>query len=195
MTFGHDKRIFDKSTGLMEQKTITAAAKGDTKAFEMIVREYSRLIFRISGRILGNACEAEDIVQQTFIRAWISLSGYDSRYSFSTWIGSIACRLCYDTLRKRNRHSAYGNEILRSASGITAEDPEKEMIAKELGTRFRMVTRTLSPMQKTVFVLHEIEQLPGEEIRKITGWSPIQIKSNLYAARKKVRKALTEMEL
>ena len=106
----------------------------------------------------------------------------------------IACRQCYDVLRRRKRRRRYEQEALRQRGGDCARDPESDAAGRDLETLFRKVTSALAPMQKTVFVLAEIEGLPFEEVRRITGWSAVQIKSNLYIARQKVRMAL-EKEL
>ena len=145
---------------------IQAAAAGDHRAFAAIVEQYRQMVWRVALRMLGDPDEAEDAVQETFLRAWKTLPGYDRRYSPATW----------------------ANAQERAA------DPESGSIARELEARLLRVTRTLSPMQRTVFILHEIEQLPFEEIRRATGWSAVQLKSNLYLARQKVRRAL-EKEL
>ena len=142
----------------------------------------------------GTAGEAEDAVQETFIRAWKALPGFDRRYSPATWLGTIAARLCCDILRKRSAHRKFEADAARANAQERAADPESGSIARELEARLLRVTRTLSPMQRTVFILHEIEQLPFEEVRRATGWSAVQLKSNLYLARQKVRKAL-EKEL
>ena len=95
---------------------------------------------------------------------------------------------------RRKRRRRYEQEALRQRGGDCARDPESDAAGRDLETLFRKVTSALAPMQKTVFVLAEIEGLPFEEVRRITGWSAVQIKSNLYIARQKVRMAL-EKEL
>ena len=173
---------------------IQAAAAGDHRAFAAIVEQYRQMVWRVALRMLGDPDEAEDAVQETFIRAWKALPGFDRRYSPATWLGTIAARLCCDILRKRSAHRRFEADAARANAQERAADPESGSIARELEDLLRQVTRTLSPMQRTVFVLHEIEQLPFEEIRRATGWSAVQLKSNLYLARQKVRRAL-EKEL
>ena len=173
---------------------IQAAAAGDHRAFAAIVEQYRQMVWRVALRMLGDPDEAEDAVQETFIRAWKALPGFDRRYSSATWLGTIAARLCCDILRKRSAHRRFEADAARANAQERAADPESGSIARELEDLLRQVTRTLSPMQRTVFVLHEIEQLPFEEIRRATGWSAVQLKSNLYLARQKVRRAL-EKEL
>ena len=152
------------------------------------------MVWRVALRMLGDPDEAEDAVQETFIRAWKALPGFDRRYSPATWLGTIAARLCCDILRKRSAHRRFEADAAWSNAQELAADPESGSIARELEARLLRVTRTLSPMQRTVFVLHEIERLPFEEIRRATGWSAVQLKSNLYLARQKVRRTL-EKEL
>ena len=176
------------------QDNIQAAAAGDHLAFAAIVEQYRQMVWRVALRMLGDPDEAEDAVQETFIRAWKALPGFDRRYSPATWLGTIAARLCCDILRKRSAHRRFEADAARANAQERAADPESGSIARELEARLLRVTRTLSPMQRTIFVLHEIEQLPFGEIRRATGWSAVQLKSNLYLARQKVRRAL-EKEL
>ena len=178
----------------MIPETIDAARNGDAGAFALIVERYRQSVFRICVRILGDSDEAEDAVQETFVRAWQSLQGYDLRYSIATWLRTIACRLCYDVLRRRTRRRQYEQDACRQGSGDGGGDPESLRMSRELESMFRKAASGLSPMQRTVFVLAEIEQFPFDEVHRITGWSAVQIKSNLYIARKKVRKAI-EKEL
>ena len=178
----------------MIPETIDAARNGDAGAFALIVERYRQSVFRICVRILGDGNEAEDAVQETFVRAWQSLQGYDPRYSIATWLRTIACRLCYDMLRRRIRRRQYEQDACRQGSGDGGGDPESLRMSRELESMFRKAASGLSPMQRTVFVLAEIEQLPFDEVHRITGWSAVQIKSNLCIARKKVRKTI-EKEL
>ena len=178
----------------MIPETIDAARNGDAGAFALIVERYRQSVFRICVRILGDSGQAEDAVQETFVRAWQSLQGYDPRYSIATWLRTIACRLCYDELRRRTRRQQYELDACRQGSGHGSGDPESLRMSRELESLFRKAASGLSPMQRTVFVLAEIEQLPFYEVHRITGWSAVQIKSNLCIARKKVRKAI-EQEL
>lgn len=178
---------------MIPETIVDAARNGDAGAFALIVERYRQSVFRICVRILGDGDEAEDAVQETFVRAWQSLRGYDPRYSIATWLRTIACRLCYDVLRRRTRLRQYEQDACRQGS-MDSGDPESLRMSRELEGLFRKAASGLSPMQRTVFVLAEIEQLPSDEVHRITGWSSVQIKSNLYIARKKVRKAI-EKEL
>ena len=81
------------------QILIERSRSGDKKAFEQLVVEFQAVVFRLVFRLLCDEDEAKDIVQETFIKAWLNLDKYSAHYSFTTWIYRIACNLCYDSLR------------------------------------------------------------------------------------------------
>ena len=164
---------------------------GNEQAFRELFLKYGQMVFRISARILGNEADAEDMVQSVFIRAWQSIGQYDNKYSMTTWLRTITCRLCYDELRKRSRWTGCDISIIEgnAASG----DPERDSIRKEALRELRRVTESLPPKQRIVFILREIEGMNAEEVAEATGLSQLQIKSNLYFARKAVRKQLEEI--
>ena len=114
------------------QETIQAAAAGDRRAFAAIVEQYRQMVWRVALRMLGNPDEAEDAVQETFIRAWKALPGFDRRYSPATWLGTIAARLCCDILRKRSAHRRFEADAARANAQERAADPESGSIAREL---------------------------------------------------------------
>ncbi|MFN3608136.1 MAG: RNA polymerase sigma factor [Hyphomonas sp.] len=80
---------------------ITRAAAGDAAAVRAIVNRYSPGVLSLAARMLGDRAEAEDVTQETFIRAWKALPGWEPRAKFSTWLHRVALNLCYDRLRKR----------------------------------------------------------------------------------------------
>ncbi len=175
---------------MTDKEIIELVLQGDTDAFRWIVERYRDMVLRISARILCDRDAAEDIAQETFVRAWTSIRRYSSRYSLATWLRTIACRLCYDELRSAGYSSTIplsAEEVSSGAYARTAADSESAYIWKESLMTLRRVTASLSPMQRTVFVLHEIEAMSADEIAQATGLSKLQIKSNLYFARKAVR--------
>ncbi|MBY9067312.1 RNA polymerase sigma factor [Hyphomonas sp. WL0036] len=80
---------------------ITRAAAGDAAAVRALVNRYSPGVLALATRMLGETAEAEDVTQETFIRAWKALPGWEPRAKFSTWLHRVALNLCYDRLRKR----------------------------------------------------------------------------------------------
>src|SRR5579862_6573318 len=83
---------------------IERAQSGDSDAFRLLVEQHSRVIFRLAFRMTGNEQDAEDVVQETFLRAYKRLSDYEARASFSTWLYRIASNYSLDLIRSRRRH-------------------------------------------------------------------------------------------
>lgn len=170
---------------------IDLCRQGDKKAFGYIVSAYQQQIYVLAFRLLCDKAEAEDITQETFIRTWLYIDRYDRQYQFSTWIYRIACNLCYDRLRTGQGRIQIDLADLELPSEIT---PADKMEHEELRTLIAKATEGLSPKQRLVFTLSEIEGLDVEEIVTITGMSPAKIKSNLYLARKYVKSKIKEDE-
>ncbi len=186
-TFGSANRIWGMKD---EKEIIERVLQGETDAFREIVDRYGGMVLRICARILNDLDDAQDMAQETFVRAWSSLGRFSPRYSMATWLRTIACRLCYDELRSSRRASMKISDS--SISSYITEDSETAFIWKEALMQLRNATASLSPMQRIVFILHEIEQMSADEIAAATGFTKIQIKSNLYFARKAVRERIGE---
>jgi len=181
----------------MDQNTlnelITRSKRSDGNAFRQLVECHQSMIYSLSYRLLGNEEEAKDAVQETFIKVWMNLKGFDTNRKFSTWVYAIATNLCYDKL-KSNKHfsNSLPAEILNEV--ISNEDVEKKMIDSELGALITALTDELTPKQKIVFTLSDLEDLSTEEIVQITGMTANQIKSNLFLARQALRKKLNSYQ-
>lgn len=178
------------------QVLIDKCKKQDTTAFAALVAEYRQLVFRLAFRLLCDEEEARDMVQETFVKVWLSLDKYNREYRFSTWIYTIAGNVCYDRLRSL-QHSPSGSMqgvSLANISLSSGEDMEQSLINKELKELILRFTHELTPKQKLVFTLREIEGLEVSEVEAITGMSAEKIKSNLYQARKQIRIKINLME-
>jgi RNA polymerase sigma-70 factor (ECF subfamily) len=170
---------------------IDNAVKGDVKAFERLIKEHQVLVFRLAFRLLCDEDDAKDILQETFIKVWIAMEKYNPQYSFTTWLYRIAANLCYDRLRSRKR--SVSETIDNSVSEIAScEDIEQSLINKELKSLIIHYTSGLTPKQKLVFTLSDIEGLNASEISVVTGLSAAKIKSNLYLARKQIKEKINK---
>lgn len=179
------------------QQWIERSKQEDVAAFARLVDEYQMLVFRLAFRLLCDEDEAEDMVQETFVKVWLSLGKYEQQgCQFSTWIYKIACNVCYDRLRSlRHSPAGYPSGVecseLRLASGDDVETALANGQLKELILRF---THELTPKQKLVFTLSDIEELTVSEIEIITGLSAQKIKSNLFLARKNIRSKMNQID-
>jgi len=159
-------------------------------AFRQLVEICQPFVYRIAFRLLCNKEEAEDIVQESFIKVWLNLHKYNYQNRFSTWLYKITCNLCYDKLRsmKLSPSTPLVSVDLSELMIPDECDIEKTIINKELIKLITAITYNLPPKQRIVFTLKDIEGLEVNEISEITGLSKAKIKSNLYLAREYIRK-------
>ena len=160
----------------------------DTAAFRQLVEICQPFVFRLAFRLLCNEEESKDIVQETFIRVWLHLHRYHHGARFSTWLYKIACNLCYDRLRAMKR--SVTNIDLSEIDLPDDHDIEQSLVNRNLKEWIITLTHDLTPKQRLVFTLRDIEGMELEEVKKITGMSGAKIKSNLYLARQYIRKKI-----
>jgi RNA polymerase sigma-70 factor (ECF subfamily) len=167
---------------------------GDTAAFEELVRQNQPYAYSLAVRMLGNEQEAEDAVQEAFIRVWRSIDRYDPRVRFTTWLYRIVTNHCLDHLRSRRRRnwvpiSDDGDE--RNDVELQAGcDPSVQSSGEDLFSIIRKLADVLPETQRTVFVLRDLQDLSIQEVCSITGLSQGSVKTNLHYARRKLREHL-----
>jgi len=156
--------------------------------FKKVVDFSSPLVFTVALRMIGDEDEATDIVQETMITIWKKIGRLDSPESFKTWMYRIVLNKCYDILRKKKRSQEIvaDEDMWRQLNERISENPGREADNAEIARIITALTSKLSPKQKAVFVMSDLEELPGDEISRITGMTSMNIKANLYYARKKI---------
>ncbi|MDP4277016.1 MAG: sigma-70 family RNA polymerase sigma factor [Bacteroidota bacterium] len=175
---------------LVLNELIERSRKHDEKAFRQIVEQHQQQVYSLAFRLLCNEEEAKDIVQETFIRIWLKLDDYDQTRKFTTWLYAIATNLCLDKLKHARRSTCYQASDEELTKLIDPEDIEKTVINSELCRLILALTNELTPKQRIVFTLRDLEELDVEEVSRITGLSASQIKSNLFLARQAIRKKI-----
>lgn len=163
--------------------------------FRDLVRLSSPFTFSVAFRILGDEDEAKDIVQETMVTIWQKMGKINSSDNYRMWLYRIAVNKCYDQLRRNKRTKEYnyddsGWELI--SNHISDESPS-ELENKETKEILRLLTGNLSPKQKTVFVLCDLEEMTLEEASGITGMNKENIKANLHFARKKIKELLRKV--
>lgn len=183
---GHSRLDLSSDANLMRE-----AALGRSVALRVIMDRYMSMVSRTAYRILCDRPESEDVTQEVFIKVWRNASSYDERYSVSTWLYRITCNLCFDRLRRRRFLEFFAiHSPVYEASAPVAFSPEEDFITKETWAVFCRASQGLSPKQRAVFTLRELEGLPVGKVVEITGMTREQIKSNLCIAKKKIRQEL-----
>jgi RNA polymerase sigma-70 factor, ECF subfamily len=191
-------RIIVKTTSyFMDQQSVNNlidhCKHGDLVAFRRLVEAHQSFVYTLSFRLLYNEEDARDAAQETFIRVWKHLSQFDTDMKFTTWLYKIATNICYDrikALKRRNGLISLDMDNVKILNQPSLENIESKVINDELAKLIHFFTSELTPKQKLVFTLRDLEGLEVEEIVVITGLSPGKIKSNLYCARQYIRERL-----
>ncbi len=178
---------------------VERARAGDASAFETLVRQYDRPIFRVAQHITQNREDAEDIVQDVFFKAYNKLNQFQGNSKFSTWLTRIAVNESLMRLRKRktSRTVSMDQDVQTEEGSIPRDfadwtpDPEQQYNQSELGEILQKTIAGLSPGFRTVFTLRDIEHLSTEETATALGLSVPAVKSRLLRARLQLRERLS----
>lgn len=173
-----------------------AAKEGDRQAFSRLVEAYSRPVYNLTYRMLGNTQEAEDAAQETFLRAYSRLEQYDAAHKFSTWVFSIANHYCIDRLRKRRKVqvSIDDNPVLQNLEGDEPA-PEESALRSEHMNEVQALLGLLDPDYRTPLVLRYWEDLSYEEIAATLEISIPAVKSRLFRARQRMADLLAARQV
>ncbi len=165
---------------------------GDILAFRRLAEECTDQLFATAFRMTGNEEDSRDIVQDTLVTVWQKRAELKNPESVTSWIKKILVNKCYDLLRKKKKENSFITEpdLGRIEALIDNNTPETNLENAEQLSVIKALTLKLSPKQKTVFILSEIEGLSQEEINDLTGMVRTSIKSNLLHARRKIREMI-----
>lgn len=181
---------------------IEKTLNGDEVAFESLLRKHHKRVFSIARRFFRSRETVEDIVQETFSKAFFSLATYRRGAAFDQWLAKIAVNNCYDELRRRKKRSEslitdlsddeeywLESKLSQFAFEIHLGESERE-IAAEISSKLLV---GLSPEDRLVLTLLHAENNSIKEIAQITGWSEAKVKIRAFRARHAMRKAFTRL--
>jgi RNA polymerase sigma-70 factor (ECF subfamily) len=175
---------------------VERAQSGDSDAFRLLVEQHSRAVFRLAFRMTGNEQDAEDVVQETFLRAYRQLDKYEARSSFSTWLYRIASNYSLDLIRMRKRHEdkrERGNseerDILQTLP-VNSPGPDRIAYGSQVQERVNEALNELSPQERTAFVLRHFEGMSIDEIGTALGTGTNATKHSIFRAVQKLRRSL-----
>ncbi|HET7872550.1 MAG TPA: sigma-70 family RNA polymerase sigma factor [Terriglobales bacterium] len=183
-----------------EMSLVQAAKNGDLEAFSELVKRYDRNVFRIAQHITHNEEDAQDVVQDAFLKAYQNLEQFQGNSKFYTWLVRIAVNEALMRLRKRrNDRTVSLDEDVETEEGTMPREvadwspnPEQIYGQSELGDILRKTIQGLPPGFRTVFVLRDIEGLSTEETAEMLDLSVPAVKSRLLRARLQLRERLTK---
>src|SRR5437870_5808594 len=180
-----------------EHLLVAAAQAGDAAAFEELVNRYEGKIFRLTRNITGNHDDAEDAMQDAFLKAYAHLQDFHGDSRFYTWLVRIAANEALMRLRKRRPNQLSLDEPIEGAEDLMPREiedwgpsPEQRFAQTEMHEILSEVIDKLEPDFRVVFVLRDMEELSTEETAKVLGISVLAVKSRLLRARLKLRQKL-----
>ncbi len=179
-----------------DAQAVARARGGDVEAFRLLVERHSRGVFRLAFRMTGNEHDAEDVVQETFLKAYRKLAAFEERAQFGSWLHRIAANCAYDVLRARLRHdervdrteTAEGERTL----SVPADDPSPDRLVAgtEVRRRMRAALARMSALERSAFTLRHVEGMSIAEISHALGLDASAAKQSVFRAVRKLRQAL-----
>lgn len=186
----------------IETRFAKLAAGGDRGAFAELVELYKDKIYHLAYRMLYNRQEAEDIVQETFLRVYKNLGRFDANQKFSTWIFRIGTNLCIDRLRRRRKTYSLDAEVTDSEGvngyGMLSDKepgPEGELVLSETKQQIHKAIDALPEKYKSIVILRYMHDLSLQEIGDILHMPVTTVKTRVHRGREFLRKKLEQEKL
>lgn len=182
-----------------EADLVAKAKAGDADAFTDLVNQYERRVFRMAKQITQNDEDAEDVLQETFLKAYSHLDDFQGNSKFYTWLVRIAVNEALMKLRKRRSDKTVpldepidtGEDVVAREVAVWEDNPEQRYSREEMADILEEAVQSLKPAYRTVFVLRDIEEMSIEETAEALGLSISAVKSRLLRARLQLREKLT----
>jgi RNA polymerase sigma-70 factor (ECF subfamily) len=179
---------------------VHACREGDAAAFEKLVKRYDRKLFRIAQHVTHNREDAQDAVQEAFLKAFRKISQFQENARFATWLTRITINESLMRLRKQRtiREVAMGEDFQNAADTVSFEvadraaNPEEACRRSELRNILRRALQELRPALRVVFVLRDVEGLSTEETADVLQLTHPAVKSRLWHARRRLRERLSK---
>ncbi len=185
---------------ISDRELILSAQSGDLDAFEELIQKYDRRILSLAFSYTRNSDDAKDIYQETLIRAYRSLSKFEMKSQFSTWIFRIATNVCMRFNARKRKHASIfeqGEPAALSRSeerplleGVSSDTVEGNFMRAELQSQIEKALETLSPMQRLVFAMKHYEGYKLREIAVATNCAEGTVKKHLFEAVRRLQKEL-----
>ena len=183
-----------------DEQLVASALQGEQGAFEAIMRRHNRLLFRAARGVVADDAEAQDVVQETYLRVFTRLQDFQGNASLGTWMARIAINLALDTLRKRGRsvptdaiqdvdHEP-SPEHTMSFSAPTSASPESVAARAELRALLQRAIESLPPIYRSVFMLRAVQEMSVEEAAYCLQVTSAVVKTRYLRARSMLRDAL-----
>lgn len=186
---------------ITDEKLMAGLQQGNSQNFERLVERYGTALYRFIYRILKDEGEAQDLVQETFLRVYRSAGQYDSKYPFRVWIFSIASHLAINVLNSARRRRIFffwnrsehdrEQEISQEEEIVDPrKNPEEEFSHQQMSQRVQQAIDSLSPRQKVALTLSKLEGLSYKEIADVMDINLPAVESLIFRAKQKIQREL-----
>ncbi len=184
-----------------DHAAIRAVLAGDKDAYGVLVVRHSEKLFRVAFRITGNEADAEDVVQEALLRGYRKLESFELRSDFGTWIYRIAVRCALNRIGgpkvdDSNRVAEEpDSELHEMQMADSAAGPDRLLLSGEIGALQEIAMQSLTPTERTAFVLRHVEERSTEEIAATLGIAPNAAKQAVFRAVQKLRRRLANLRM
>ena len=184
----------DRWTALSDEEIVNRVVDGQTALYEVLMRRHNERVYRAARAIVRDEDEAEDVMQQAYVNAYVNLRQFDRRAKFSTWLTKIAINEALGRARKRGRYDAvdFTEEENQAVERQPSNNPEHEAFAGELRTLLEASIDELPDGLREVFMLREVDGLNTAETADCLGVSEDVVKTRLSRSRAALRNQLAE---
>lgn len=177
--------VAEKGVETSELELVQKSRKGNTEAFAELVRKYQQIVFNIAYRFMRDTDLAEDMAQESFIKAFKHIKGFRGDCAFSTWLYRVTCSVCLTELNRRKKRSEVELQPNTYVGSVESKVPEQEMAEK-----VRECVTHLSDRYSTVLTLYYLNGISYEEIAEVMGIPVGTLKTWMFRARKQLRKVV-----
>jgi RNA polymerase sigma-70 factor (ECF subfamily) len=181
-----------RSTAIPYDTRLAPAMTGDPAAFSEVVETYQRPVYNLCYRMLGNAQDAEDAAQETFLRAFRALHRYDRSRPFSTWLLSIAAHYCIDQIRRQRLPLVSIEDLPMPELPDPTPNPESSLGRRQSERQVRALLNTLEPVDRAAVVMYYWYDFSYDEIAQSLSLTVSAVKSRLHRARRALALAWQE---
>lgn len=173
---------------------IARAQAGEEEAFRMLVERHGRSVFRLAYRLTGRPDDAEDVVQETFLKVFRSIDTFEERARFDTWLYRVTSNSAMDLIRRRQRHDSRAAPLDQAGAGLPLEaaipGPDHLAGSRQLGGRIAAAMEQLTPGERAAFCLRHVDGLSIAEIGETLGLRASAVKNAIFRAVQKMRQQL-----
>ena len=176
---------------LKDEEIVSQILEGNTALFEVLMRRHNERIFRAARAILRDDREAEDVMQEAYVNAYVHLAQFDGRAQFSTWLTKIAVYEALARARRRGRYELMEEATLEAVMPTSSlPDPERETFGHELGKLIESAVDSLGDGYREVFMLRQVQGMSTAETAEVLGISEDVVKTRFSRARHAIQRDL-----